>query len=205
MVRVALSPILWVLFHLAGSGFCSESSRNLGKRASPLVVLPNGTLSGAYNDAYDQDFFLGVPYAAAPVGNLRFRRPEPPVAWGDDVRQADSYGPWCLGNRLNLAGFSQNATGEMSEDCLHVNIVRPARRGCESSPLLPVLVWIHGGSWSEGSANDFRYNGSFLVHNSVEMGTPIIFVSFNYRLSLFGRLTGPAVTDAGLANLLLHD
>jgi carboxylesterase type B len=95
----------------------------------------------------------------------------------------------------------------MSEDCLYMNIVRPSRtvHDIKSSPLLPVLVWLHGGGWQEGSANDDRYNGSFLVQRSVEMGTPIIYVNFNYRLGLFGRLSGPAVHEAGLNNLLLHD
>ena len=79
----------------------------------------------------------------------------------------------------------------MSEDCSHLNIVRPTPSSSSSVPLLPVLVWIQGGSWAEGSGNEFRYNGSFLVRNSVDMGTSFIYVSFNCCLSLFGKLAGP--------------
>ncbi|KAH8652920.1 Alpha/Beta hydrolase protein [Ilyonectria robusta] len=179
-------------------------------KASPLVRLPNGTLAGTYNRPYRQDFFLGFPYAAPPVGDLRFRRPAPPKAWHGITRQADSYSSWCLGNSLHLRGFSQNVTGESSENCLYMNLVRPSSavhvgHGSKPAPLLPVLVWLHGGGWSEGSANDGRYNGSFLVHTSVKMGTPIIYASFNYRPGLFGRMSGPIPQEAGVTNLLLHD
>ncbi|KAL3294559.1 carotenoid ester lipase precursor [Colletotrichum asianum] len=76
----------------------------------------------------------------------------------------------------------------MSEDCLFLNIIRPAGLGLNTK--LPVLVWIHGGTWAEGSASDPRYNGSFLVQQSKKMGSPIIFASFNYRLGVFGLLPG---------------
>lgn len=167
-----------------------------------LVRTRNGTLAGVYSAPYDQDFFLGVPYASSPLGGRRFQRPAPPEAW-NDTKIVASYGPWCLGTSIGLAGFSQNNTGRMSEDCLHLNIIRPA--GISRNANLPVLVWIHGGGWDEGSANDQRYNGSFIIQDSVQMGTPLIFVSFNYRLGLFGRLAGSAVEQAGLTNLVLHD
>ncbi|TQV91629.1 carboxylesterase family protein [Cordyceps javanica] len=90
-----------------------------------------------------------------------------------------------------------------SEDCLYLNIVRPA--GLPLNSTLPVLVWIHGGGWEEGSAADQRYNGSFPVRTAVDMGSPIIFVSFNYRLGIWGLISGPSVEKAGLTNILLHD
>ncbi|KAL9575842.1 hypothetical protein ACKAV7_000005 [Fusarium commune] len=91
----------------------------------------------------------------------------------------------------------------MSEDCLHINVIRPS--GSHTNSKLPVLVWVHGGGWLEGSAADGRYNGSFLVDKSVRMGMPIIFASFNYRLGAFGILAGSALEKAGLVNLALHD
>ncbi|KAF4428403.1 Lipase 2 [Colletotrichum fructicola] len=91
----------------------------------------------------------------------------------------------------------------MSEDCLFLNIIRPAGLGLNTK--LPVLVWIHGGAWAEGSASDPRYNGSFLVQQSQEMGSPIIFASFNYRLGVFGLLPGSLAERDGITNVLLHD
>ena len=169
---------------------------------TPVVHLRNGTLAGVYHPEYRQDFFLGIPFAEAPVGNRRFQKPVPPEAW-NGVRTADTYGPSCFGNSLGLQGFSQNDTGDMSENCLYINVIRPA----DSPPIgkLPVLAWIYGGDWEEGSASDQRYNGSFLVQTSVKMGSPVIFVSFNYRLGLFGLLAGRTVEQEGLTNLLLYD
>lgn len=171
-------------------------------RASPVVKLQNGTLAGLYNPTYHQDLFFGVPYASPPVGSLRFHKPTPPKAW-NGTKMADSHGPWCMGNSLHLAGFSQTMPENMSEDCLHLNIVRPS--GTHVNAKLPVLAWIHGGGFIEGSANDLRNNGSFLVRNSVQMNSPIIFVSFNYRLGVFGLLAGSALENAGSTNLALRD
>lgn len=168
----------------------------------PSIQLSNGTLVGSYNPSYHQDFFLGVPFAASPTGDGRLRMPAPPKAW-NGTKAADSYGPWCFDNSIALVGFSQNTTHRMSEDCLHLNLVRPA--GTRATDRLPVLAWIHGGGWQEGSANDGRYNGSFIVQRSEEMGMPIIFVSFNYRLGVFGMMAGSAIRQANATNLGLHD
>lgn len=168
----------------------------------PVVTIKNGTLKGSYNPNYDQDFFLGVPYAAPPVSDLRFQLPAPPTPW-NKIRNADTYGPWCLGNSLGLTGFSKDTLSLESEDCLHANVIRPA--GTNAGAKLPVLAWIQGGGWDEGSSADQRYNGSFLFSHSVAMDSPILFVSFNYRLGIFGTLAGPAIEEAGLTALLLRD
>ncbi|KAK7398673.1 hypothetical protein QQX98_011944 [Neonectria punicea] len=178
------------------------TARPLAGQRTPVVTTRNGTLVGVYSPPYHQDFFLGVPYASAPVGNLRFHRPTPPQAW-NGTKAVSAYGPWCMGNSLNLAGFSQNSTSQMSEDCLHLNIIRPT--GLSTKAQLPVLVWIHGGGWDEGSANDQRYNGTFIVQQSVRMHSPVVFVSFNYRLGIFGMMAGSVIEQAGLTNLVLHD
>ncbi|KAI8712950.1 hypothetical protein NCS52_01394700 [Fusarium sp. LHS14.1] len=191
--------ILWI-------GILAACSANAGPNSwlpnKPAVQLQNGTLVGVHNPDFNQDLFLGVPFAQPPTENLRFSKPAPPVAWSG-IKIVTAYGPACIGNSLGLAGFSQNTTSMMSEDCLHINIVRPA--GISRHSKLPVLAWIHGGAWMEGSANEPRYNGSFLVQASVQMNSPIIFVSFNYRLGVFGMLAGPVLEQASLTNLLLHD
>ncbi|CAG8211173.1 unnamed protein product [Penicillium olsonii] len=169
----------------------------------PEVSVKNGTLTGGYNSEYDQDFFLGIPYAQPPVGNLRYRPPQS-INQNWTARSATKYGAWCHSAPLTLPGFSQKGfSHEESEDCLTLNVVRP--NGANGFSMLPVLVWIHGGGLQEGGSADQRYNMSSLVEESVQMGMPIIGVSINYRLSGFGFLQGRAVNEAGSANLGLYD
>ncbi|KAM0420136.1 hypothetical protein ACHAPD_003705 [Fusarium lateritium] len=194
--------IAWLPLVLAvGAKSPSTSSTfSPGPRDPPTVTIKNGTLSGIFNNHYNQELFLGIPYAAPPVNDLRLRKPQPAQPWAG-IRKSESHGARCLRNDIGLAVFSQNFTGAVSEDCLHINVVRPAT---QRSPL-PVLVWIHGGAFQDGSASDGRTNGTFLVQTSVEMGTPIIFVSFNYRLGAFGLLGGSEIEAAGLSNIALYD
>jgi carboxylesterase type B len=91
----------------------------------------------------------------------------------------------------------------ISEDCLYVNVVRPA--GCEDQKL-PVAFWIHGGGYFMGSGLDKRYNTSFTVENSVKIGKPIMAVTINYRLSAWGFLAGSEeIKESGEMNLGLRD
>lgn len=92
---------------------------------------------------------------------------------------------------------------DMSEDCLYINVVRPA--GIDPAAQLPVAVWIHGGGLTMGGSADRRYNLSFIVQNSVDLGIPIIAVSFNYRLAVFGFISGPEVQAEGATNLGFRD
>ncbi|KAI8254025.1 hypothetical protein K4K58_006820 [Colletotrichum sp. SAR11_239] len=184
---------------LTPSTSASQTPLTTTTKSPPIVNIRNGTLAGKHNPFYSQDFFLGIPFAAPPISNLRLRRPVLPHPWPNFTRLADSYGPYCMGNALRVPGIYQHDTAPMSEDCLHLNIVRPASPPPE--PKLPVMVWIHGGGFQHGSAVDARYNGSFLVAQSVAMGTPVIFVSVNYRLGLFGIMNAAGVEE----NLLLRD
>ncbi|KAK7178687.1 hypothetical protein PSPO01_15266 [Paraphaeosphaeria sporulosa] len=171
--------------------------------SQPIAITANGTLVGIRNSHYDQDFFLGVPYAQPPMGHLRYNHPQP-VNQSWSRRPVTAYGPWCHSAPLNLPGFSQTGfPHNESEDCLTLNVVRPSK--AHRNLNLPVLVWIYGGGFQEGGSADQRYNMSFLVRESVKMGSPIIGVSFNYRLSGFGFLPGRAVGESGTANLGLYD
>ncbi len=92
----------------------------------------------------------------------------------------------------------------MSEDCLYLNVIRPA--GCSPEEKLPVAFWIHGGGFFQGGGIDQRYNLSFTVENAQKIGKPIIGVSINYRLSAWGFLSGSEeVRDNGNLNLGLRD
>ncbi|CEI63491.1 unnamed protein product [Fusarium venenatum] len=195
-----LNLLSWIL--LLGYALASPPYQAVADASGPAVTIRNGTLTGTFNTHYKQDFFLGIPYAAPPVGPLRLQKPSAADGWTGN-KKATVYSPRCMWNSLNLIGFSQNTTDPMDEDCLYLNVVRPS--GTQTGEKLPVLVWIHGGGYQEGSARDGRNNGTFLVETSRKMKTPIIFVTFNYRLGAFGILPGREIEEAGLANLNLQD
>ncbi|KAM0231561.1 hypothetical protein ACHAPO_008409 [Fusarium lateritium] len=199
-----MSPPLILLSWVLLLGFTSVKSAyaTVAKASVPTVTIRNGTLIGAFNAQFQQDFFLGIPYAAPPVGPLRLQKPSAAEGWTGN-KKATEYSPRCMWNSLNLIGFSQNTTDPMDEDCLYLNIIRPS--GTQAGEKLPVLVWIHGGGFHEGSARDGRNNGTFLVETSKKMKTPILFVTFNYRLGAFGILPGNEIEKSGLANLNLQD
>lgn len=88
----------------------------------------------------------------------------------------------------------------ISEDCLTLNVIRPA-----NASNLPVAVWIHGGGLYEGGSADLRYNLSFIVQNSVDSNNPMIGVSINYRLSAWGFLYSQEIQDEGVTNLGFRD
>ncbi|KAL6915392.1 hypothetical protein FSST1_006887 [Fusarium sambucinum] len=157
----------------------------------PVVTIKNGTYTGFHSTSFDQDFFLGVPYAQPPVGNLRFRTPQPLNATWVDKKPAGNYSDACIGYGTDDSAY------KTSEDCLYLNVVRPSH----TKENLPVLVWIHGGGLIEGSAVDQRYNLSFIVQQSVAIGKPIVAVSINYRLGVLGFVNSLEIADSENTNL----
>ena len=148
----------------------------LAQAAAPQLRVEQGTLSGKAVNGVQQ--FLGVPFAAPPVGPLRWQPPQPPVWSGQ--RDATKFGPAC----------AQGDGG--SEDCLTLNIYRPP-----NAKNAPLLVWVHGGFFTGGDASLF--DGSALAR---ERG--VVVATVNYRLGLYGFLAVPGVTDgnAGLYDIL---
>jgi len=121
--------------------------------------------------------YLGIPYAAPPVGDLRWKAPQPPSRW-KGVRDATKYGARCMqGNVFPDMVFQDSG---MNEDCLYLNVFTPA--GAKGKTKLPVMFWIHGGGYSGGSASEPRHNGDFLPLKGV------VLVTINYRLGVFGFL-----------------
>jgi len=127
----------------------------------------------------DVRIFRGIPYAAPPVGDLRWRPPAPPAAW-KGLRDATRFGPVCP--QLPRTGLYRAASGPQSEDCLTLNVWAPA-----ASPRqpLPVLFWIHGGGHVMGAGSMPHYDGRVLA------GHGAIVVTINYRLGPFGFLVHP--------------
>ncbi|KAK3292126.1 Alpha/Beta hydrolase protein [Chaetomium fimeti] len=162
--------------------------------APPVVAVKNGSYAGIHSAEYNQDFFLGMPYAqVAP----RFTVSQHLNSSWEGVRNATVYPRHCIGYGGDQIGY------EVSEDCLYLNVIRPA--GISDTAGLPVAVWIHGGGLAMGGSADRRYNLSFVVENSVEQGTPMIGVSLNYRLSAFGFPQGEEALAAGVTNLGFRD
>ncbi|KAH8900748.1 alpha/beta-hydrolase [Thozetella sp. PMI_491] len=162
----------------------------------PIVQVKNGTYRGAYSPEYDQDHFLGIPYAQPPVGDLRFQQAQSLNATWAGVKDVTSFSPECVGYGKDQTIF------DVSEDCLTLNVVRP--KGYENDSL-PIGFWIHGGGFVNGGNADQRYNLSFIVQQSVKVGKPIMAVAINYRLSAWGFLAGDQVTGEGLTNMGLRD
>ena len=123
--------------------------------------------------------FLGIPYAAPPVGSLRWRAPQPHAAW-TSPREATALGPACAQSE---GGFGQE--GPYSEDCLTLNVWSPRP---EVSAKAPVMVFIHGGAWVHGSSNQAGYDGREIATRGV------VVVSINYRLGALGFLAHPELT-----------
>ncbi|GKT51246.1 lipase 1 [Colletotrichum spaethianum] len=167
--------------------------------AAPVVDLKNGSYHGVYSSSYDQDFFLGIPYAQPPVDDLRFRVPQPLNSSWEGTRNATEYSPLCFGYGSDTWVLGNH----VSEDCLTINVVRP--RGVAADAKLPVALWIHGGGLTNGGSADPRYNLSFIVEQGVRMGTPFVAASINYRLHAWGFLWSDEVKAEGAGNIGFRD
>ncbi|PYB78952.1 carboxylesterase [Pseudomonas sp. LB-090624] len=151
--------------------------------AAPVVSTSEGMLSGL--SAGGVVSFLGIPYAAPPVGSLRWRAPEPVSSW-TGTRKAQAFQSSCYQPEAPEFGpYSREflATPPPSEDCLYLNVWAPEDR----SKRYPVMVWLHGGGFIGGSGAVPIYNGSQLAKQGV------VVVTVNYRLGPFGFLTHPAL------------
>jgi para-nitrobenzyl esterase len=160
--------------------------------SQPSIRTTHGTVIGVRSGS--TECFLGIPYAAAPIGELRWKAPQPASDW-TGVRQATQFGPACLQPRAPRAPESCLVDRPMSEDCLTLNIWRPTQR--EDGPL-PVMVWFHGGAFRLGGTSLEQYDGSSLASHEV------IVVTVNYRLGIFGVFPHPALTEPS-ANFGLLD
>ena len=156
---------------------------------APMATVVGGDFRGAETGGVAA--FKAIPYAAPPVGALRWRPPEPAPAWSG-VRDATKVGAICL-QRYNAG---DNGVGPLpaSEDCLTLNVWTPAR----PHPRLPVMVWIHGGGFVNGSGTAALYDGAALARQGV------VVVTLNYRLGRFGFFAHPALTAESPNGLLAN-
>jgi para-nitrobenzyl esterase len=167
------------------------SSQAISRPAT--VRIDSGLLAGVRDAAGGVDAWLGVPYAAAPVGALRWRPPAPVPAW-DGVRAADRLAPQCMqpGRAADSVYAEFSGVQAMSEDCLTLNVRAPVQQATSSPPnKLPVMVWIHGGAFQQGSAaNPVFTRGDLPRHD-------VVLVTINYRLGPFGFMAHPELSAEG--------
>lgn len=149
--------------------------------STPLVNTENGIIEGI--DDSGVYIFKGIPYARPPVGNLRWKPPQPVKNWSG-VLKADKFGPGAMQRRI----FSDMKFRfpQKSEDCLYLNVWAPANK---ENKKLPVLVYFYGGGFQAGDGSEYRYDGENMAR---EKG--IIAITVNYRLNVFGFFAYPGLT-----------
>lgn len=150
----------------------------------PVVKVAAGYLQGTGSAAKGVTVFKGIPYAAPPVGELRWREPQPVRPW-TGVKVADTFG--CIPWQKDLSGmdlygkeFYSGGMPEMSEDCLYLNVWTPTSAVGRPASKLPVAMWIHGGAFDHGFSNEITFDGDAWASRGV------ILVTINYREGIFG-------------------
>lgn len=187
--RTALAALL-----LATATACATTGQMAQAQdtiASGPVRTAQGLVRGVPGDLPGITVFKGLPFAAPPVGNLRWEQPQPPARW-DGVRMADAWGDNCVQNPapqrfpVNSATDMPDSPG-ISEDCLYLNVWTPATTGAEN---LPVMVWIYGGAYNEGGGSAPFSQGNQLAAKGV------VLVTINYRVGALGFFSHPELTAA---------
>jgi len=149
------------------------------------IKIEQGLLSGTTGNSADVRVYRGIPYAAPPVGDLRWKAPQPAAPW-KGVRQATEMPQACWQTPYPpAAAIYQAKLPPLSEDCLYLNIWTPAK---SAKDRLPVMVWIHGGGFTRGYGGSQAYDGETLARKGA------VIVTINYRLGIFGFFVHPALS-----------
>ncbi|MDQ7825380.1 MAG: carboxylesterase/lipase family protein [Candidatus Eremiobacteraeota bacterium] len=173
-----LAPLIALVLICLGvfsTGAFSGASGSDGLAARTGAGMVKGTLEDGIL------VWKGIPFAAPPVGALRWRPPQPVKPW-DGLKDCSAFGPWCPQPKQELIHAEQ---GRMSEDCLYLNVWAPAKGGEKK---LPVMVWIHGGGCTTGGGAARLYDGKRFARQG------IVLVTINYRLGPFGFLAHPLLS-----------
>jgi para-nitrobenzyl esterase len=158
--------------------------------ANPLTVKTNlGKVAGKWSADHQVREFLGIPYAAPPVGPLRWQPPQPASKW-HGVRQATDFGARCMQPAIYKDMVFRDPGS--SEDCLTLNVWTPAK---DKHAKLPVMVWIYGGGFTTGGTSEPRQDGEHLAAHK-----GVLIVSMNYRLAVFGESAGSISVSAQMAS-----
>jgi para-nitrobenzyl esterase len=146
------------------------------------TTVANGTIEGNYNTKSGIQTYFGVPFAKPPVGNLRWKAPQPLNNWAG-IKETKKFGPRAM-QKLIWGDMNSRSNG-VSEDCLYLNIWTPAKRNTKD---LPVLLYYYGGGNVAGDGSEPRYDGEAMAKKG------IVVVTCNYRLNVFGFLAHPELS-----------
>lgn len=157
---------------------------------NPVLVIEGGKITGIKTKTQGILLYRGIPYAAPPVGQLRWREPQPVIAWSG-IKVADKFGDAAVQDDQEIGGFYQHEfyqTGDprRSEDCLYLNVWTPASG--ETNRKISVAMYIHGGGFVHGFGSEIEFDGDAWAKRGV------ILVTINYRLGPLGFLSHPALT-----------
>jgi para-nitrobenzyl esterase len=152
--------------------------------ADYTVRVENGLLSGKTGNSPEIRVFKGIPYAAAPIGDLRWKAPKAAASWKGE-RDATKFSPACYQEPYPVGSIYRRPPEPLSEDCLYLNVWTAAQSANERRP---VMFWIHGGGFTRGSGSGTSYDGESLAKKGV------VVVTINYRLGVFGFLSHPELT-----------
>jgi para-nitrobenzyl esterase len=182
------SSWLSMLLFIAASGSMVFSPKAASASSRNIVSVDGGTVSGVASGTPGVLVFKGLPYAAPPIGNLRWRAPQPVVSW-PGIRKADTFGANCpqIAMRKNSLFYAGDQhSDKTSEDCLFLNVWTAALSPKERRP---VLLWIHDGGYMYGDGAKPVYNGEALSKKG------IVVVTINYRLSVLAALAHPELSQ----------
>jgi para-nitrobenzyl esterase len=176
---------------IIGVLFCAfglKAQPPTANRQPPTIQTESGSVSGYYNEKTSVTVFKGIPFAAPPLGDLRWKEPQPAKPW-KGVKECIAFGPSPIQPKpvsfLMIGPEFVVPREPLSEDCLYLNVWTAAKSAQEKRP---VMIWIYGGGFQTGGSAAAGYSGEALAAQG------IIFVSFNYRLGIFGFLAHPELT-----------
>lgn len=192
-----MKTILFSLALLLFLGTCVRAQRSVRNDGFPVrTTVAQGELEGVYSTITGVRHYLGIPFAAPPTGDLRWRAPRQAENW-EGIREAKTFGPRAV--QKFLFDDMRFRSDGMNEDCLYLNVWTTAKK---NDPPQPVLLYFHGGGNVAGSGDELRYDGEDLAKRG------IIVVTANYRMGVFGFLAHPelsAETDHASGNYGLLD
>ncbi len=174
LMTLRKSCAVWALLAMAAS---------LSAKSPDQVKTKSGTVKGSFSTDGKVRAFKGIPYAAPPVGALRWKAPQPVAPWATTL-ETTKFGARCM--QGNVFGDMEFRDDGPSENCLYLNVWTPLGEGKKHAPL-PVMVWIYGGGYAAGATSEARQDGEMLAKKGV------VVVSMNYRLGVFGFLAHPGL------------
>lgn len=177
--------------------FSSCKSKNVEQESmNPIVSTNNGKVQGVLVDDGKTTVFRGIPYAAPPVGDLRWKKPQPAANW-DTVRICDTFSSAAIQashsdpEEFYTKEFYWEGDPEFSEDCLYLNVWTPTEAASHPEKKLPVAMWIHGGAYTHGWGFEVTMDGESWAKRDV------ILVTINYRVGALGFLCHPLLAEEG--------